>query len=248
MARVVRKVSNKAVKGQKRERKGLVFSKKFWIIIISIVVVLAAAGITIGVIVANNNKTTTVEVDDYFGQTQKFKDEDVNFTKMTYQGVLLHTNDNSELFNDYTFVFAASLSSFYPVELIDTNNDNTDLKDKKHELIFNELIELQNAIDKHNKNSENKIYLYIVDTSSKAGNSSDAIYSDSKFSSSDDSTGPLFLFYNADGLQKTVPNDATNSNNDSNKGKTLYSTSYADASNTMLSAISNAIIYVKGAQ
>ena len=239
VARVVRKVSNKAVKGQKRERKGLVFSKKFWIIIISIVVVLAAAGITIGVIVANNNKTTTVEVDDYFGKTQKFNYEDVDFTKMTYQGVLLHTNENSELFNDNTFVFAANLSTFYPVELIDTNNNNTDLKDKKHEKVFFELIELQNAIDNHNKNSENKFYLYIVDTTSKSGNSSDAIYSDTKFSGSDDATGPLFFYYNADGLQKNIPNDPNKS--------ILYSTSFAD-SNTMLTAISNAIVYVKGAQ
>ena len=249
MARVVRKVSNKAVKGQKKERKGIFFSKKFWIIIISIVIVRAAAGITIGVVVANNNKTTTVEVGDYFGQTQKYKEEDVKFTKMTYQGVKLHTNVDSEVFNEGTFVFATELATFYPFELLDTNNDNEDLKNKTHEGVFKLLVELQNAIDNHNKNSEVKFYLYIVDTTAKAGNSSSSIYADKDFGGSDDkTTGPLFFYYNVDGLQKTVPNDSSNNNNSSNQGKTLFSDSFIDSANTMKSAISNAIIYVKGAQ
>ncbi len=238
MARVVRKVSNKAVKGQKKDRKGLVFSKKFWIIIASIVVVLTAAGITIGVIVANNNSSTTVEVGDYFGETQKYNDTDVKFKKMTYQGVVLHTNPDSELYQQNVFVFAASLSSFYPFTLIDTNNDNTDLKDTKHEQIFNALVELQYIIDEHNKTADEATYfnLYIVDTTVESGNSSDAIYTDKNFcdTSSDSFLGPLFSFHNVDGLQKTVPNS----------GKTLYSESYSEG-NTMMTSISNAMVYVK---
>lgn len=239
MARVVRKVSNKAVKGQKRERKGLLFSKKFWIILISIVVVLTAAGITIGVVVANNNSSSkTVEVDDYFGQTQKYNNTDVNFTKMTYEGVKLHTNTESELFEENVFVFAASLDSFYPVTLIDTNNDDTDLKNDQHEKIFNTLIQLQYEIDKYNakaENSDNQFKLYIVDASSKTGNNSASIFSDKEFysGSSDEFGGPLFAYHTVDGLQETLPN-----------GKSVYSDTYY-GTNTMMTALSNAITYLK---
>ena len=243
MARLVRKVSNKAVKGQKRERKGILFSKKFWIIIICAVVVLTAAGITIGVIVANNNKTTTVEVDDYFGQTQKAtydgKEYDVKFTKMTYQGVKIHTNVESDVFNDYTFVFAANLSAFYPFDLNDADGNN--LKVDKHRDIFKELVNLQCAIDRYNEKEtkEYKINLYIVDTSTKTGNTSSSIYSDYSFysSSSEDSafTGPLFFLYGVDGLEKTIPGDSK---------KVSFSDSYYD-NNTMMSSITNSVVFVK---
>jgi len=236
VARVVRKVSNKAVKGQKRERKGLLFSKKFWIILISIVVVLTAAGITIGVVVANNNSSSaTVEVDDYFGQTQKYNNTDVNFTKMTYEGVALHTNPESELVNDYTFVFAADLSTFYPFDLIDTNNDDTNLKNSKHTQIFNLLVELQYTIDTFAAKNNYDVKLYIVNTEVADGNGSSSIYENKSFvptASSDSSfAGPLFCLLSVDGLQESVSTG------------NVYATSYTD-SNKMASAIDNAIKFV----
>ena len=78
--------------------------------------------------------------------------------------------------------------------------------------------------------------MYIVDTRTKNGNTSNEIYSDSLFGgSSDESAGPLFCYINADGLQKNVV-DTT---------KLLYSTSFNDTTNTMKTAISNAMVYVR---
>lgn len=234
MARIVRKVSNKATKGQKKSN--LIHSKKFWIIIISVLVVLIAAGITIGVIVANNQKKdTTVEVDDYFGTTQKFGETDVNFTKMTYQGVRLHTNpEEGDLFNDYTFIFATSLASFYPEELKDA--DNNDLKDSKHEGTFKNLIQLQYEIDKYNAldDAEYKLALYIVNTDQVDGNSSYNIYSDSKIygSGGSDSLGPLFTLVYEDGIAYKA------------NGKSIRATDFYE-DNSMISAIETAINLVK---
>ena len=228
MARVVRKVSNKATKGQKRDKGALLHSKKFWIIVISVLVVLIAAGITIGVIVANNNKKSdsTVEVDDYFGQTQKFQDTDINFTKMTYQGVRLHTNpEESELFNDFTFIFATSLSAFYPEELL--NSDDVDLRDSKHAEIFENLKQLQYEIDRYNasEDPEYKIALYIVNTDQVDGNTSYNIYSDSTLcKASSDSLGPLFSVVGEDGVLDTV------------NAKSIYASDFYD-NNAMVSAI-----------
>ena len=210
MARVVRKVSNKATKGQKREKGALLHSKKFWIIAISILVVLITAGIIIGVVIANNQKKDeTVEVDDYFGKTYKVNDKDINFTKMTYQGVYLHTNpEEGELFNDYTFVFAANLATFYPEDLYDSDDNN--LKDSKHYEIFEALKELQYEIDRYNSSDEpeHKIALYIVNTDQVDGNTSYNIYSDSKFTDSSDtdsesSLNCLFAVIDENGLIET---------------------------------------------
>lgn len=237
MARVVRKVSNKATKGQKREKGALLHSKKFWIITISILVVLITAGIIIGVVIANNNKKDeTVEVDDYFGKTQRIHDTDVNFTKMTYQGVRLHTNaEEGELFNDYTFIFAADLASFYPEELI--NSDDVDLKDSKHKEIFDALIELQYEIDRYNNSDEpdHKIALYIVNTDQVDGNTSYNIYTDTKYVSStsgSNSMGPLFSAVDEGGLISTV------------NSRTIYANDYYE-DNKMVSAIVTARNLVK---
>lgn len=239
MARVVRKVSNKATKGQKREKGALLHSKKFWIIAISILVVLIAAGIIIGVVIANNQKKDeTVEVDDYFGKTQRIYDTDVNFTKMTYQGVCLHTNaEEGELFNDYTFVFAANLATFYPEDLYDSDDNN--LKDQKHYEIFEALKELQYEIDRYNSSDEpeHKIALYIVNTDQVDGNTSYNIYSDSKFTVSSDtdsntSLDCLFAVIDETGLIESKDN------------KTMHAASYYDY-NKMVTAIGTARNMVK---
>lgn len=240
MARVVRKVSNKAVKGQKREKGGLLHSKKFWIILISIIVILTAAGITVGIIVSNNNKKTeeTVEVDDYFGQTQKFKETDVNFEKMTYAGVKLHSNTNAgSIMNEYTFVFATDLSVFYPKELKD--NDDNDLKDDLHEKVFNQLVELQYYIDLYNadpNNSEERIALYIVNTVIVSGNNNSNIYTDTQYMKSAKTTflGPLFSASHDGEFLENNPDDET---------KSFYSEAFDDS--TMSTAIGNAMNFVK---
>ena len=237
MARIVRKVSNKAVKGQKRERTGVVYSKKFWIIIATVLVLLIAAGITIPLVInKNNSSTSTVEVDDYFGQEQKYNGNTVKFTKMTYQGVKLHINESSDVHSEYTFVFAASLDNFYPVELIDENDK--DLKNEKHEQVFKLLKELQYNIDLVNEAAgTNKVNLYIVDTSAKDGNSSNYIFTDTSFKPNENETEDLtelFFLYTIDGLI-TQP-----------KGTSL--TTYGDnftTGSTIFTAVNGAIQYVK---
>ncbi len=249
MARVVRKVSNKAVKGQKKERKGLLFSKKFWIIIISIVVVLAAAGITIGVIVANNQKSkSTVEVDDYFGQTQKYKETEVNFEKITYQGVKLHTNSDSELYDDYVFVFATDLNSFYPFDLYADSKKKDNMKVDRHSQIFDSLVNLQYVIDEFNKTSDTSVRLFIVDTSTISGNSSNLIYTDTDYvpdaTSDSEFVGPLFFAYYDGKLQKTYDVEKIVNGNIVKESRNLYAKSYyddAENNNSMMTAISNSI-------
>lgn len=238
MARVVRKVSNKATKGQKREKGALLHSKKFWIIAISILVVLITAGIIIGVVIANNQKKDeTVEVDDYFGKTQRIYDTDVNFTKMTYQGVCLHTNaEEGELFNDYTFVFAANLATFYPEDLYDSDDNN--LKDPKHYEIFEALKELQYEIDRYNSSDEpeHKIALYIVNTDQVDGNTSYNIYTDSSFTGGEESSsstlGPLFTVIDEQGVIKTK------------NSKIMHASDYNE-DNVMVTAIGTARNMVK---
>ena len=75
MARVVRKISRKASRGQKRDN-ALLHSKKFWYIVAAAVLVCAIVGVVVGVIV-NNNKSedTTVEVEDYFAQAWTYVDD-----------------------------------------------------------------------------------------------------------------------------------------------------------------------------
>ena len=235
MARVVRKVSNKATKGQKRGN-GLLHSKKFWIIVISIVVVLAAAGITIGIIVANNKKSdTTVEVDDYFGKTQNIHDTDVNFTKMSYQGVRLHTNpEEGQLFNDFTFVFATDLATFYPFDILDDDDEIAIHSVETHKSAFENLKELQYEIDKYNAlpEAEHKLALYIVNTDQVDGNSSYNIYSDSTYvipNTMTESMGPLFSIVGEDGIIEKFD------------GKTVYSTSFTQPEDTEKASISSAI-------
>ena len=235
MARIVRKVSNKAVKGQKRERTGVVYSKKFWIIIATVLVLLIAAGITIPLVInKNNSSTSTVEVDDYFGQEQKYYDNTVKFTKMTYQGVKLHINESSDVYSEYTFVFATSLDSFYPVELIDENDK--DLNNEKNEQVFKLLKELQYNIDLVNEAAgTNKVNLYIVDTSAKDGNSSSYVFTDTSFNPDQtENLTELFFLYTDDGLTKR-PKGATSD---------VYGDSFS-AGNTIFSALNQAINFVK---
>ena len=190
MARVVRKISRKASRGQKRDN-ALLHSKKFWYIVAATVLVCAIVGVVVGVIV-NNNKSedTTVEVEDYFAQTWTYVDDskvshEIKFEKISYAGLAYHTNPNAsdEVFYDYTFVFATDLSTFYPVDLFD--NDDKNLKNKEHEQIFNALIKLQYFVNLYNdQNEDYDIKLLIVDASSKTGSSNTQVLLNPKFGGS----------------------------------------------------------------
>ena len=116
--------------------------------------------------------------------------------------------------NEYTFVFALDLSAFYPKELKDS--DDNDLKEDRHEQIFNQLIELQYFIDRYNEiedNSDEKIALYIVDTKVVSGNNSSNIFTDTQFMSSADSSflGPLFTCTHDGEFYETDPDDSKKS-------------------------------------
>lgn len=168
MARVVRKVSGKAVRGQKKN-KGILKSKRFWIISAIALVIVVAVGITIGILVNNDDTVEEVKVEDYFGQTHEYKGSEVKFEKISYSGLRLYTNTEfDDTLVEYAFFFATDLSTFYPKDLYD--NDDKNLKKDVHEAMFNALVGLQYEIDKHNEGENDyDVKLYIVDTSQAAG-------------------------------------------------------------------------------
>lgn len=215
MAQIKRKkVSNKAVKGQKREI-SLLKDKKFWIILSSIVGGIAVITLTVWLII-HFTTTTTVDNPDYFGgesdikmSSELTKDNKVSFTKMSYEGVVMHTDlqgNANEAYVDYIFVYATDLSTFYADNKINSGKSSDDegyVSDSTIEgynKLFYQLLYLQYEIDNYNKTSGDvKVALYIVDTSI-ADNQS--IFADSKFGGSDDNTSTsVFFLYQEDGLR-----------------------------------------------
>ncbi len=204
-----RKVSNKSVRGQKKD-KGILKSKKFWIISILSLLVVVAAIITTVVIVNNLNKEETVEVDDYFNQTHKYtdksgKEQEINFTKGSYSSARMHTNVNYEdTYVDYLFVFVTDLSTFYPFDIKDSNGDVSKKKDEEHEKVFNALCQLQYAIDEYNANNESnkKAMLMIIDTAANAENVgllTNEFFVGSELANSESATSFVFSLVNIDG-------------------------------------------------
>ena len=124
-----KKVNSKATKGQAKD--SIFKSKKFWIIFSSIVAGLIVIGVTIGLIVYFVTKTDENEIQDYFGGeatnlTYEYEGKNVEFTKMSYDGVLMHHNvvDGGEnTFIPNIFVFAANLKTFYADKAIDDGKD-----------------------------------------------------------------------------------------------------------------------------
>ena len=240
MARVVRKVS--AVKGQKKEG-GLLRSKKFWIILSSLVVAIVAAVIIIVLVIKNNTKSSEeVTVDDYFGQTQEYKKGastyEVNFTKSSYSGVVMHSKDSYEdTFVDYIFVFATDLSKFYIKDLKDSKDEVVQKKDSEYENIFTQLVALQYYIDAYNSTDPvNKAALCIVDTdTSKKGNMNSSIFT---FAGAEDGSNIAFFLYTADEVKKTYKTTI----NETVKEKEVYGDSKTKISTT---AITNSIEFVK---
>ena len=121
MAQIKRKkVSNAAVKGQKKENT-LLKSKKFWIITSSIVVGLALIGFIIWLIIYLNTTKTNENPDYFAGKSDielKYENKDVKFTKSSYQGIMMHSNqegNENDMYVDYIFVYAADLKTFYDI-------------------------------------------------------------------------------------------------------------------------------------
>lgn len=155
MARVVRKVSNRAVSGQKKQ-KNLIKNKWIWIIP-ALVVVIVVVSVVLAVVLPNNNEVEGNKID-------YFENQEVEFTKASYAGLQNYTNLNyinpqneNELFVENVFIFAYNLSSFYP----DSNDESYD---KKHAQILTLLVDLQKSIDEQ-KNNGVDVELLIIDTS-----------------------------------------------------------------------------------
>ncbi|MGM9970424.1 MAG: hypothetical protein ACI35S_08525 [Anaeroplasma sp.] len=202
MARIVRKVSGKDVRGQKRN-KGILYSKKFWIIASVIAVIIIAASIITGVVIANNNKSEEeVSVEDYFGMTQKTANGvEVNFEKMSYSGLRMHSNPNfDDTFIEYIFIFATDLNSFYPMDLYD--NDGNNLKNSVHSKIFELLVSLQYEIDQVNKaDNDYSVKLYIIDTASTSGSENTGLLLDSNYGGNEnENVTSIFSLTTEDGL------------------------------------------------
>lgn len=248
MAQIKRKkVSNKAVKGQKREI-SLLKEKKFWIIVSSIVAGIAVIVAAVWLIIYFVNKNTSYENPDYFGGESKLQlssnltgNNTVKFTKSSYEGVVMHTNqqgNENEAYVDYIFVYATDLSLFYADDTVNDGKTSDDegyvAKDtiKTYNTVFYQLVYLQYEIDAFNKkNDGRKAQLYIVDTS-VADNLS--IFADSNFGGSEDSTETsLFFLYTEDGLQKYADEDEV---------KLLYSTNNTVISQT---CVNNSVNFMK---
>ncbi len=234
MARVVRKVSNKAVQGKKNQ--GKFYTKKwFWIVIVSVLVAAIAVGVTLA-IVLNKDDEETANTIDYFATC-----EEVDFTKISHKGLNNYLNEDysnpqngESLFVENVFVFAYDMSAFYPSKDDDSDNYNAD-----HAEILDMLIHLQKSIDAYNEaQGSTKAQLYIIDTTHS--NNAD-ILSDEVYKGSLNNEAAVYLFsYLNHGELVTDPIDV--------RGKD-YSLSYlGDGSNgtmaTLRTAIGQAANYV----
>ena len=222
MAQIKRKkVSRAAVKGQKRENT-LLKNKKFWIIVSSIVGGLAILGVAIWLIVFFATQSNTKENPDFFGKSTQYVDvykdktnnTEVEFTKMSYDGLCMHTLDypgNEKVYVEHVFVFAANLSTFYVDDTINTGK-STDAEDyvkadtiKNYKDLYAQLAFLQYSINEYNKDSNAKVALYIIDTAS-ADNT--GLMTDLKYGGSEDnSSGVVFFLYSYGELIKFADED-----------------------------------------
>ena len=220
MAKIVRKVSNKATKGQKREYgfKRLLHKKLFWIIT-SILLVGIACAIILPIVLSNDSEEdTTHEHPDYFNISATYTDIDgidheVNFKKISYAGLIMETSSDHDAIKDdkfnfntieYAFIFAIDITKFYPEDYYKTDEDEEDdnnLKSEGDERIYNALIKLQYEIDLYNENHPNTdddVQLFIIDTSNSNSNANASILTDAKFggvSDDDDSSNSKTTMY-----------------------------------------------------
>ncbi len=204
MARVVRKVSNKASKEQKKTTSN---NKKrnIWIgSILAGIIVIAAVVVTIILCIRGSSES----FHDYLAGEQIVKiDGDSNeyktsFTKMTYSGVLYHHNNANE--NDvyleedyykYVFVYAQDFHKFYP-----NKDKDKDKYSKDDSELLARLARLQLRIDQYNEtvNREEMAILYVVDTYYDYNK---GIFDDSNFgTTSDDNLTSLFCLFAGNGI------------------------------------------------
>jgi hypothetical protein len=219
-----KKVSGKATQGQKKN--GLLHNKIIWIVSSIALVLIIAASITIPLVISNMQ--TTEEKVDYVGKEYSYKEEKVTFTKMSYEGVLMHSNSND--YDEGTYIkhifFAAfDFSSFYPDKSIDDGKSKDDSSvtfyyNEDQDLALQALVEIQYHINKYNEDIKNDAdtsndndiaVLYLIDLSK--GNNNKVITSGS-FGGSSDSTNSFSFGYIAgeDGFKKSYEYDYDSKN------------------------------------
>lgn len=186
MARVVRKVSNKAVQGKKQ---GKFYTKKwFWIVISAVVVAAIAVGIILAIVLNKKDEEATNTI-DYFATC-----EEVDFVKVSHKGISNYLNEDytnpqngESLFVENVFVFAYDMTAFYP-----SKEDNSENYNESHKDVLEFLKKLQIEIDKYNEaEGYIKAQLYIVDT--KHSNNSD-ILTDEVYKGTESGENATLLF------------------------------------------------------
>lgn len=171
-----RKVSDKATKHIKRDKKPLYKKKKFWIGLSSFLVACVGIVVCIALIIhfKNDSSDDEREVLDYFYGESSELDEKVNkdlvkdsreydenykpkFQKISLDGIKMHANaieGDANTFIEYMFIYACDLSTYYPDEHIDDDIDEDEdekLYNKTDYSVYKELTYLQYSIDKENK-------------------------------------------------------------------------------------------------
>ena len=241
MAQIKRKrVSTEAARGQRNGYKDLL--KKWWVWAIGIV---AICGIALAIVLPITLSAKTNEKPDYFIEKQEYKLDDktygVNFEKMSYSGALQHIDSTNTMYEDYVFIFATDLSTFYPKSFYETTKSEDDLKNDVHESYFNLLIQLQYNIDKYNETHNQKCRLYIVDTTTSSYSENASILDDTTNFETSGESKPLFCFYKDDKLTKefkaTINGEYREDNN-------LYSYEDYNYSN-FITIIRNALKYIE---
>ena len=171
-----KKVSGKATQGQKWSK--LLHNKLFWIISGVVLLIIIAAAIAIPLIVNNLNKSEDTK-EDYVAKEYSYKDTSVSFKKMSYEGVLMHSDVDDYDDNTYykhIFFVAFDFTTFYPDSAIDDgkSDDDEKLYNKDHKLALDALIEIQYTIDQYNKglledddasNDSDVAVMYFIDLS-----------------------------------------------------------------------------------
>lgn len=191
MARVVRKVSNRNVSRQKKQR-NILKNKWFWII--SVISVIIIAGVTT-LLIINSNKTEK----DYSNTVDYFtENQDVDFNVTTYHSVKNYADvnyknpqNNEQLHVSNIFIFAYDMSTFYPVEGSNKDADGNDLYAKQHKAVLSLLVDLQKAVDKAQADGLD-VELYIIDISFS---SNYAVLLDTEMGGSDEPASTFMFTY-----------------------------------------------------
>ena len=157
MARIKR-VGGRTKPAVQKDKKGLLKSKKFWIIFSSVLVALIAIGVTIGLVVYFNNKKD--EKKDYFRSC-----EEVEFEYASYDRIVNYANPDfnnpqgkKDVTIEYMFVLVYNSANFYPSK---TDNESKYLE--ADEDLLKRMIDLQKTINTSKEAGKN-VELFIVDT------------------------------------------------------------------------------------